>query len=166
VVPSKAKAEEISGIAASLIEKLPEQRQDFIRTNFKERSCILWSGTLEKAIDFVNDFAPEHLGILTENPMDVMEKIENAGEIMVGEYSPITLGNFCAGSNAILPTGGLAKSRSCLGVQDFQKRTSYVHVNKQGFDALSPVAVTLAEYEGFPAHANAVRARNIKNTQG
>ena len=78
---------------------------------------------------------------------------------MVGPHAPITLGNFCAGTNAILPTGGLARSASCLGVPDFQKRSSFVKVNATGFAALAPTAIELADYEGFPAHAAAVRRR-------
>ncbi len=166
VVPSKEKALEISAIANQLIEKLPAQRQEFIRANFEDRSCILWSETLDKAVDFVNAFAPEHLEILTTDPVPMLDRIHNAGEIMLGQYTPITFGNFCAGSNAILPTGGLAKSRSCLGVQDFQKRSSYVHVTEQGFSKLSGPAVTLAEYEGFSAHAEAVRARDEQKKAG
>ncbi len=68
----------------------------------------------------------------------------------MGHFAPITLGNFCAGTNAILPTGGLAKSASCLGVADFQKRMSFVQVNSAGFDALAETAATLADYEDSP----------------
>lgn len=159
VATSKAKAQAIAETADRLLAGLPQQRQDFIRENFKDRSCIVWTEDFDAAVDFVNEFAAEHLEILTEDPMAVLPRITNAGEVMLGSHAPITLGNFVAGSNAILPTGGLARSRSCLGVPDFQKRSSFVHVDQQGFDAIAPAAVTLAEYEGFPAHAAAVRAR-------
>ena len=159
VASSRAQAEAIARHADTLVAELPEQRQNFIRENFRERSCIVWSDDFDAAVDFVNEFAAEHLEILTEAPMDVLPRITNAGEVMLGSLAPITLGNFVAGSNAILPTGGMARSRSCLGVPDFQKRSSFVHVDQQGFDAIAPAAVALAEYEGFPAHAAAVRAR-------
>ncbi|MEM9739370.1 MAG: histidinol dehydrogenase [Pseudomonadota bacterium] len=159
VANSKDKAVAIAETANGLLDHLPQQRQDFIRENFKDRSCIVWTPDFDAAVDFVNDFAAEHLEILTEDPQAILPRITNAGEIMLGSLAPITLGNFVAGSNAILPTGGLARSRSCLGVPDFQKRSSFVHVNQEGFDAIAPAAVTLAEYEGFPAHAAAVKAR-------
>jgi len=159
VATSKEKASEIAQEADVLLSQLPEQRQSFIRENFKDRSCIVWTQDFDAAVDFVNDFAAEHLEILTEDPHAVLPRITNAGEVMLGSLAPITLGNFVAGSNAILPTGGLARSRSCLGVPDFQKRSSFVHVDQTGFDAIAPAAVTLAEYEGFPAHAAAVKAR-------
>ncbi|MEL6568815.1 MAG: histidinol dehydrogenase [Pseudomonadota bacterium] len=159
VATSEKTAQAIAEIADSLLANLPEQRQAFIRENFKDRSRIVWTEDFDSAVNFVNAFAAEHLEILTEDPEAVLPRITNAGEIMLGSLAPITLGNFVAGSNAILPTGGLARSRSCLGVPDFQKRSSFVHVNQEGFDAIAPAAVTLAEYEGFPAHAAAVKAR-------
>ena len=159
VATSEKTAQAIAEIADGLLANLPEQRQAFIRENFKDRSRIVWTEDFDSAVNFVNAFAAEHLEILTEDPEAVLPRITNAGEIMLGSLAPITLGNFVAGSNAILPTGGLARSRSCLGVPDFQKRSSFVHVNQEGFDAIAPAAVTLAEYEGFPAHAAAVKAR-------
>ena len=158
VATSEKTAQAIAEIADGLLANLPEQRQAFIRENFKDRSRIVWTEDFDSAVNFVNAFAAEHLEILTEDPEAVLPRITNAGEIMLGSLAPITLGNFVAGSNAILPTGGLARSRSCLGVPDFQKRSSFVHVNQEGFDAIAPAAVTLAEYEGFPAHAAAVKA--------
>ncbi len=159
VTPSKAHAVAVAERLPALIDALPEMRRDFIRTNFQHRSCILWTETEDEAVDFVNAFAPEHLEILAAEPDRVFERIENAGEVMLGEFAPITLGNFCAGTNAILPTGGLARSASCLGVPDFQKRSSFVQVNEAGFAALAPTAIALADYEGFPAHSAAVRRR-------
>lgn len=159
VATSQQTAQAIAEAADGLLADLPEQRQSFIRENFRDRSCIVWTPDFDEAVDFVNAFAAEHLEILTEDPKAVLPRITNAGEVMLGSLAPITLGNFVAGSNAILPTGGLARSRSCLGVPDFQKRSSFVHVDQTGFDAIAPAAVTLAEYEGFPAHAAAVKAR-------
>ena len=115
----------------------------------------------EASIDFVNEFAPEHLEVLVDEPMDVLPKLNNVGEILLGKYSPITIGNFSLGVNAILPTGGLAKTFSCVTVYDFLKRTSIGHVTKKGYDKISGIAQKFAEYEGFDAHANAIRKRKI-----
>ncbi|MEN0079560.1 MAG: histidinol dehydrogenase, partial [Pseudomonadota bacterium] len=152
VAPSEPIAHAIAEVAEALAKALPEPRRGFIETNFKDRSCIVWTPDFDAAVAFVNEFAAEHLEILTKDPRAVLPRITNAGEIMLGALAPITLGNFVAGSNAILPTGGLARSRSCLGVPDFQKRSSFVEIDQAGFDALAPAAITLAEYEGFPAH--------------
>lgn len=159
VTTSQDYGEAVARILPDLVAALPEPRETFVRTNFQTRSRIVWAATEDAAIDFINAFAPEHLELLSTNAARLLHRIENAGEVMMGPYSPITLGNFCAGTNAILPTGGLARSASCLGVPDFQKRTSFVDVTKAGFETLAPTAITLAEYEGFPAHARAVRRR-------
>lgn len=159
VSTDNAHAERVAALLPALVEALPEQRRAFVKENFRFRSKILVAESMSEAIDFVNAFAPEHLEILMSEPEAAFERIVNAGEVMVGVYAPITLGNFCAGTNAILPTGGLARSASCLGVPDFQKRSSFLRVDREGFDALAPTAELLAEYEGFPAHVAAVRSR-------
>lgn len=159
VTHDQAYAQSVANLLPDLVAALPEPRREFVTTNFQGRSRIVVTKTEDEAIAFVNDFAPEHLEILVADPHATLLRIENAGEVMMGPYAPITLGNFVAGTNAILPTGGLARSASCLGVPDFQKRTSYVFVDKQGYETIAPAAATLADYEGFPAHANAVRRR-------
>jgi histidinol dehydrogenase len=156
---SRALAQAVAQRLPALIAALPEQRRAFIRENFGARSGILLADSEDEALEFINDFAAEHLALLVDEPERLLDRIENAGEILMGHYAPITLGNFCAGTNAILPTGGLAKSASCLGVADFQKRSSFVQVNAQGFEALADTAIALADYEGFPAHSDAVRER-------
>ncbi len=159
VTPSKAYAEDVASRLPALVAALPERRRAFIAENFRDRSRILWTESLDAAIAFVNDFAPEHLEVLAADAEGLLPRIENAGEVMLGEHAPITIGNFVAGTNAILPTGGLARSASCLGVPDFQKRSSYVLTTREGFERLAPAAIELADYEGFPAHAAAARRR-------
>jgi histidinol dehydrogenase len=116
---------------------------------------------VEKSIQFVNDFAPEHLEVLVKEPMAVLNKIVNAGEILLGPYTPITTGNFSLGVNAILPTGGFAKTFSCVTVYDFLKRSSIGYMTKEGYNKIKDVARKFAEYEGFPSHANAISKRNM-----
>ena len=108
------------------------------------------------ALDFVNDYAPEHLEILGAEPFVHLGKIVNAGEILLGENTPLTLGNFVLGPNAVLPTGGAARTASPLSVFDFMKRTSVGYVTAAGYPELAAHARVLATYEGFDAHANAV----------
>jgi histidinol dehydrogenase len=108
------------------------------------------------AIAFINDYAPEHLQILSKQPERYLDKILHAGEILLGEYAPSTLANFVVGPSHVLPTGGWAKTGSPLSVHDFLKRTSIIKIDKQGYNLLAPHAKTFADYEGFDAHGNAV----------
>jgi histidinol dehydrogenase len=93
--------------------------------------------------------------VITREPYEVLHRLENAGEVLLGENTSIAFGNYAIGLNAILPTGGFARGYSCVGVPDFMKRSSFAHVSGEGVDELSRTAVTLARYEGFPAHADA-----------
>jgi histidinol dehydrogenase len=109
-----------------------------------------------EAIAFVNDYAPEHLEILSKEPFRYLGQLHNAGEILLGEHTPVTLGNFVIGPNHVLPTGGWARTGSALSVHDFMKRTSIAYVTSAGYPELARHAHALATYEGFEAHANAV----------
>jgi histidinol dehydrogenase len=108
------------------------------------------------AIAFINDYAPEHLQILSKQPERYLDKILHAGEILLGEYAPSTLANFVVGPSHVLPTGGWARTGSPLSVHDFLKRTSIIKIDRQGYNLLAPYAKTFADYEGFDAHGNAV----------
>jgi histidinol dehydrogenase len=117
---------------------------------------IVLTRDFDMAIDFVNAYAPEHLEILAAEPMVVLGRIRNAGEILLGERTPVTLGNFVLGPNAVLPTGGAAKTASPLSVFDFMKRTSVGYVTQAAYDELATHAHELARYESFDGHARAV----------
>lgn len=161
VTHSETLAEQVKNQLPALIESLPEERKKFCETVLSNYGGIIVTSGMEASIRFVNDFAPEHMEILTENPMEILPAIKNAGEILLGEYSPITIGNFSLGVNAILPTGGFARTASCVTVHDFLKRTSIGYLTKTGYAAISETARKFAEYEGFPAHANAIGKRTI-----
>jgi histidinol dehydrogenase len=109
-----------------------------------------------QAIDFVNDYAPEHLEILARDPFAHLGRISNAGEILLGQHTPLPLGNFVLGANAVLPTSGQARTCSPLSVFDFMKRSSVGYVTAAGYPDLARHARVLATYEGFDGHANAV----------
>src|SRR5581483_6292212 len=112
--------------------------------------------------DFVNEYAPEHLEVLVREPFAVLPDLKNAAEILLGPYTPIPLGNYSLGTNAILPTGGFAHTYSCTTVYDFLKRTGVAYLTEEGYASLSETTRRLAEFEGFPAHAQAVTRREIR----
>jgi histidinol dehydrogenase len=123
---------------------------------------IVLTRDFDAAIGFVNDYAPEHLEILAAEPMVLLGRIRNAGEILLGERTPVTLGNFVLGPNAVLPTGGAARTASPLSVFDFMKRSSVGYVTRAAYDGLARHAYALARYEGFDGHARAVSAIRSK----
>jgi histidinol dehydrogenase len=162
VTHSKKLADEVKNLLPGLIHDLPVERQNFCRAVFSNYGGIMITSDLDASIRFVNEFAPEHLEVLVEDPMGALQKINNAGEILLGQHTPITLGNFSLGVNAILPTGGFAKTFSCVTVFDFLKRSSIGYATAEGYEKLKDVARKFAQYEGFSAHANAVLKRTFK----
>ncbi|MEZ4526620.1 MAG: histidinol dehydrogenase [Desulfobacterales bacterium] len=161
VTHSKELAGKVEKLLPNLVDSLPEERKKFCSTVFSNFGGIVLTPNLDASLQFVNDFAPEHLEVLVDEPMGVMPEIKNAGEILLGPYTPITTGNFSLGVNAILPTGGFARTFSCVTVFDFLKRSSIGYMTKEGYDSIKDTARKFAEYEGFPAHANAIKLRQF-----
>ena len=120
------------------------------------RGGVVLAPDMDAACAFVNDYAPEHLEILADEPMAWLGRIENAAEILLGPHTPCVLGNFVIGVNCVLPTGGWARTWSPLSVFDFLKRSSVAYVTARGYPELARHARVLAAYEGFDGHANAV----------
>lgn len=146
-------------IVEKQLEKISDKRREFIKTGFSTYGGVVITDSLEHSIEFVNDYAPEHMEVMCQNPFDILPKIKNAGEILLGEYAPVTLCNFLLGPNAILPTGGFAKTYSSVSVFDFLKRSSIGYVSKEGFERVRDKADVFATAEGFDTHALAVRDR-------
>jgi histidinol dehydrogenase len=142
-----------------LLSSLPNDRMAYCISVFENNGGVVLAKDLEDAVNFVNEFAPEHLQILTSNPRRVLEKIRTAGEVLLGEFTPGTLANYSIGPNAILPTSGFARTASALSVRDFTRRIAYSEVSEDGFGELAPHSLVLARYEGFPAHAQALVCR-------
>ncbi len=168
VTNSRALVDAVLPLLAEKIAVLPEPRQTFCRTGFesdKGTGGIVLTETLQQAVAFINEYAPEHLEVLVQEPFALLGDLKNAGEILLGPYTPISIGNFSAGTNAILPTGGFAHTYSCTSVYDFLKRTGMAYVTEEGYGPLSETTRRLAEFEGFPAHANAVTGREVSPTQ-
>ncbi|MEL6234177.1 MAG: histidinol dehydrogenase [Pseudomonadota bacterium] len=122
------------------------------------RGGIVLTDSLQASIDFVNAYAPEHLEIQSDEPHAHLGSLTEAGEILMGRHTPVCIGNFVLGPNAVLPTNMAARTHSPLSVFDYLKRTSVGYVTAKGYAELAPVAKKFAEYEGFDAHANAVSA--------
>ncbi len=138
-------------------KRMSAQRVGFTKSVLgSSRGGILLARDTSEAMGFINDYAPEHLQILSKEPRKYLDLVKNAGEILLGEYTPSTLGNFVLGPSHVLPTGGWARTFSALSVHDFMKRTSVVEVAPTAYPELARHAGVIAKYEGFDAHANAV----------
>jgi histidinol dehydrogenase len=150
-------------IAEKVSEEMSRQVACLKRANILSRSiasarCILVAD-LPTAVSVANDHAPEHLILELHEPRAWLSKIHNAGSIFLGSWSPETLGDYCSGTNHVLPTYGYARALSGLSVRDFVKTISVQEVTPQGLRAVGPSAITLAELEGLDAHASAVACR-------
>src|SRR5581483_11999033 len=129
------------------------------------RVTVLWIGknvsTLEEAIAMTNQIAPEHVSVQTRDPQAVAARIENCGAVYCGGSSPVAAGDYIAGSNHVLPTGGSARFFSPLGVYDFVKRTNVITMSDEALAAVSAAGQRLAEFEGLPLHAKSLAARSL-----
>ena len=139
------------------IPKLP--RKEIITSSLNKHSYVLIARDMEQAIDFVNEYAPEHLEIMTEDPFITLKKIKNAGSMFLGPFSPIPVGDYASGTNHVLPTGQAARMFSGLSIDDFLKKPTFQYLSKNGLSLLKEAVVTLAEAEGLPLHARAVLER-------
>lgn len=143
-----------------LERKLANAERSAIAKKAAEKGAIfIVADDLDSALDFSNAYAPEHLLIDTLKPMNLMDRIESAGSVFLGCNSSVAFGDYCSGTNHILPTKGVARMRSTLCVSDFQKTISYQSISPVGVRELSGIVNTLARSEGLPAHADAAMAR-------
>jgi histidinol dehydrogenase len=163
VTHDKALADYVHKGLAVAIAALPEPQRGYLETNMANYSGVILTDSLDQSIEVSNLYAPEHVVLKVADPESVLPRLSNAGEIMIGENSPSSLGNFSIGTNHVLPTGGMAHSYSCTSVWDYLKRTSISKVSAEGLNALAPSTLAMADYEGFPAHGNVIRQRKIYN---
>ncbi len=150
-----------ASLADAVAEEIETQtpRLDRASTVRDATCCLIVASTLREAVAIANDFAPEHLELLGERAEQMLEEVENAGAVFVGERAPNALGDYVIGPNHTLPTAQAARFSSPLGVHTFLKRTSVSRVTPEEFAALEGPARTLAELEGFGAHARAIQLR-------
>jgi len=114
---------------------------------------------LNEAIEAANIIAPEHLELAVEQPYHLLPGVKHAGAVFLGHYTPESLGDYAAGPNHVLPTGGTARFSSPLSVEDFMKKTSLISFSKQGLSEIRDTVIRIAQMEGFQAHARAVEVR-------
>ena len=157
VTPSERVVEEALAAIPELWGKMTEQRVEFSRTVLTGQSGgIVLAKDMDDACAFVNEYAPEHLEIMSTKPFNYLGEITEASEILLGTHTPVSIANFALGPNAVLPTSKGANTYGPLSVSDFVRRSSIGYVTEKGYPEMANAAKTLAEYEGFSSHANAV----------
>ena len=157
ISPSLAYLDAVANAIQALLPKMP--RRSVIEASLQNRGALIAVDDLASAAELSNRFAPEHLELAVQDADKLLEKITHAGAIFLGAYSSESLGDYCVGTNHVLPTSGAARFSSPLSVYDFQTRTSIIDVNQLGAHALAEVAGTIADGESLTAHAMAARAR-------
>lgn len=139
------------------VEDMP--RKDIIKKSLKDYGAVIICQNLGEAVDFANELAPEHLEMCVENPMEYIGRMDNAGSVFLGNYSPEPLGDYYAGPNHVLPTGGTARFFSPLSVDSFVKKSSFIYYTESALSQDKDDVITLAEAEGLGAHANSIKVR-------
>ncbi len=134
-------------------------RKDYIATALSTYSAIIVTSSMKEAIAFTNDYAPEHLEILTEDPDATYQDIENAGSAFLGYYNPVATGDYATGINHVLPSCGWARQTSPVGVWTFMKRVQHSTLSKAGLERLKPIVQAIADVEGLDAHKRSVEIR-------
>lgn len=150
-------AEEVSKAVTQQLKTLP--RKNILQKSIARLGRAFIVKDLQNGVDLVNTIAPEHLEIHTKSPEFILTKIQNAGAIFLGPYSPTALGDYAAGPSHVLPTGGQARFFSPLDASEFIKKSSVVSYSRNQLKALSNTIQTIASAEGFSAHANSIRSR-------
>ena len=154
---SKTLAENVKAELKIQCEKL--ERKDIIKESLKNYGAVIVCSDMAQAVEFANELAPEHLEVCCENPMEYVGKLDNAGSVFLGNYSPEPLGDYFAGPNHVLPTSGTARFFSPLSVDSFVKKSSFIYYTEDALKEQSDDIVRFAEVEGLTAHANSIKVR-------
>ena len=157
VTTDVAFADAVEREAGALLATAP--RHDILARSLAEHGRIVVAPDLDAAIDFVNDYAPEHLSVDVEPLEPTVERLRNAGSIFVGPWAPESAGDYATGANHVLPTGGLARSSSALAVEAFGKFVQVQRITREGLAGIAETVAALAEAEGLHAHRDAVVRR-------
>ncbi|GAB6136833.1 histidinol dehydrogenase [Halanaerobaculum tunisiense] len=157
VTTSQELAQEVQQEIEVQLEKL--SRQEIAEQALTDYGALVVVSDLEEAIAVTNQFAPEHLEVKVTEPFSILGQLKNAGAIFLGEYAAEPVGDYVAGPNHVLPTGGSAKFYSPLNIDDFIKKSSVVYYSKAGLDKVKDAALKIAEVEGLDAHANSIKVR-------
>ena len=157
VTPDEALAEDVKKELEKQVEVL--SKKDIAEISLRNNCYLLVTESLQDAVDMANKIAPEHLELSLENPEEWAKKVQNAGAVFMGHYTPEALGDYLAGPNHVLPTSGTARFSSPLGVYDFIKRTSLISYTREALQNCGKTVQLLAEMEDLGGHANSVKLR-------
>jgi histidinol dehydrogenase len=160
VTTSRELAEKVSGEIERQLANL--SRKEIARKAIDRFGVIVIVGDLQEAAGVSNSIAPEHLELAVEKPFELLALIKNAGAIFLGHYTPESVGDYIAGPNHVLPTGGTARFFSPLSTDSFMKKSSLIFYTKEGLDKVSEDVMQIAEVEGLEAHGNTIRVRMTK----
>ncbi len=157
ITTSEKLAKDVEDEIQKWLQKLP--RQDIARKSIETRGAIIVAKDMDEAIYLMNEIAPEHLEVVTQNPWELLPSIKHAGAIFLGRYTPEAIGDYVAGPNHTLPTGGTAKFYSPLGVENFMKKSSIISFSQAGINEIGEACALIANTEGLTAHEQSVRVR-------
>ncbi|WP_415397660.1 histidinol dehydrogenase [Sulfurimonas sp. CS5] len=160
ITPSQKLADAVKVEIEIWLKKLP--RQEIARKSIEERGAIIVTSDMDEAIRLMNDIAPEHLEVATDNSFELLPFIKHAGAIFLGHNTPEAVGDYVAGPNHTLPTGGTAKFYSPLGVENFMKKTSIISFSNRAINEIGEECALIANTEGLTAHEQSVRVRLTK----
>ncbi len=135
------------------------ERKEIIESSLDNFGAIIVCSDMAQAVDFANELAPEHLEVCCQNPMEYVGKLDNAGSVFLGNYSPEPLGDYFAGPNHVLPTSGTARFFSPLSVDSFIKKSSFIYYTEDALRADAQDVIRFADTEGLTAHANSIKVR-------
>lgn len=157
ITPSGELAQKTADALYRQIESL--SRREIIEKSLDDFGAVIVCGGMDEAVDFANELAPEHLEVCCRNPFEYLGGLDNAGSVFLGDYSPEPLGDYYAGANHVLPTGGTARFFSPLSVDDFIKKSSFIYYPKDALIQAADDIILLAETEELTAHANSIKVR-------
>ncbi len=154
---SEALAEQTKAELARQMQTL--ERKEIIESSLDNFGAIIVCSDMKQAVEFANELAPEHLEVCCQNPMEYVGKLDNAGSVFLGNYSPEPLGDYFAGPNHVLPTSGTARFFSPLSVDSFIKKSSFIYYTEEALRADAEDVIRFADTEGLTAHANSIKVR-------
>ena len=157
ITPSQKLADAVKIELENWLKKLP--RQGIARESIEKRGAIIVTSDMQEAVDLMNEIAPEHLEVATVSPFELLPLIKHAGAIFLGHNTPEAIGDYMAGPNHTLPTGGTAKFFSPLGVENFMKKTSIISFSAKAINEIGEECALIAKTEGLSAHEQSVRVR-------
>ena len=164
ITPSRALIDAVAREIEPQLAALPEWRRAFARSAISNYGGAILVRDLAEGIDLANQYAAEHMQVATRDPLFVLGRLRHAGEILLGQHTPIAAANFAIGVPATLPTGGFAHVSSGVTANTFRKRTSVAYLSREGLSPMADTVLALAEHEGFPQHAAAMRLRGLGGT--